>query len=120
MRAKKGFSKDELSTGMGSALKAKGLSATGANIKPLQIASEAKTFKAGDLQKNPQQEIETKKKSAVEALGEKAHAALTKLGLKDEDLLAGQEGAARAEEGRRGAGRPELERGGEAPRGRRS
>lgn len=88
LRAKKGFGKDELSTGMGAALKAKGLSATGANIKPLQIASEARTFKASDLQAKPNQEIETKKRSAVEQLGEKAHAALTALGLKDEELAA--------------------------------
>ncbi len=103
VRAKKGFGRDELSTGVGSALKAKSLSATGANIKPLQIASEAKTFRAADLQKNPKQEIETKKKSAVEQLGEKAHTALTKLGLKEEDLL---------EAGKKAL--PELKKAGEA------
>jgi hypothetical protein len=87
VRAKKGFGKDELSTGMGSALKAKSLSATGADLKALQIESQAKTFKASDLQKNPNKELEAKQKTSVEQLGEKAHAALTKLGLKEKDLL---------------------------------
>ncbi|MDP2271980.1 MAG: hypothetical protein Q8K32_14665 [Archangium sp.] len=103
VRAKKGFGKDELSTGLGSALKARSLSATGANLKPLQIASDAKTFKATDLQQNPNKQIEAKKKSAVEQLGEKAHTALTKLGLKDEDLL---------EAGKQAL--PELKKAGEA------
>lgn len=49
VRAKKGFGGDEQSTGLGTALKTRGLKATGAAQIVPQIVTEAKTFKATDL-----------------------------------------------------------------------
>ncbi len=63
VRARKGFGGDEQSTGLGSALKAKALNATGATQLVPQVSSEARSFKASELARTGAKDVTVAKAS---------------------------------------------------------
>lgn len=77
VRAKKGFGADEQSTGLGSALKAKALKASGGTQITPQVVSDARSFKASDLARSGGKDIK------VEA---QQREGLAKLGLNADDV----------------------------------